>query len=129
MCLTNLHFENNSFKNFRNCVKDKKLVIMGAGGKGKATLKYILSITKVAYFVDNNPWKWNTSFEELGVFAPEILLNEDKEKTVVLIAIPDNVFTAEEQLLSLGIKYYFAFQMFFDKTLENFERGAICLML
>ena len=126
MTITCFHFEYNSFKNFECCIKDKNLVLFGTGVNGKKALDDISSITKVLYFIDNDPWRRHTKFCGFDVFTPEFLLKEDKKKLVVLIT-HNFIFDAEEQLLRLGVEYYFAYAMFFDIFICNENRIDITL--
>jgi FlaA1/EpsC-like NDP-sugar epimerase len=126
---TNLHFVNNYYKNFLDCTRDKKLILMGAGNKGKSVLKELDPHVKVAYVVDNDPWKWDSVIEGLDVLPPQALLDEDSDKTVVLIAVHERIFTVEEQLLGLGMKHYYVYKMFFDKRLREFDNTTMILDL
>jgi len=124
----NLNFKNNSFAEFSNCAKNKKVVLFGAGFNCKRALDIIPSEIKIEYIIDNDPWKWNTEFLEYKVCSPESLLSEDNENTVILITIP-SVFEVEERLINLGIKHYYSYLLFFDRFEHVHGRNGYVLQL
>lgn len=63
----------------------KKLVLFGAGRSGAQMLVLKLKGYNVAYFCDSDPKKWDTDFMGLPVYSPERLLQEEPDKTLVLI--------------------------------------------
>lgn len=69
------------------CIKahlsGKKIVIFGAGQYSLSLMPLLYSI--IAYFVDNMPTKQDTLFWGIKVCAPERLLEEDPEETVVIV--------------------------------------------
>lgn len=56
---------------------------------------------EIAYFVDNDPKKWNTTCKGYPVYNPEVLNKEDKEKLVIIIC---SMYANDisSQLLSMG---------------------------
>ncbi len=63
--------------------KNKKAIFFGTGACGEQ-LSEILPF-EIAYFVDNNQKKWNTTYLGYQVYSPEVLKKEDKEKIAVII--------------------------------------------
>jgi shikimate 5-dehydrogenase len=74
---------------------NKKIVLFGAGRRGKAILKVLLDIgINVAYLVDNNPEKrecetidTNGNRHSFAVKAPEALCDEKDTQLILLIAV------------------------------------------
>ena len=128
MEFSNLHFGNNSFKEFLNCIQDKNVVLFGAGHYGKLALDDLSSITQISYFIDNDPWKWDTTIHGIDVRPPSYLLNKEMDKAVVLIASL-YVFEAEELLIEMGVKHYFSYVLFFDRAAEKMDRIGLILPL
>lgn len=63
---------------------NKKVILWGTGSNSEALCKVLPF--KVAYFVDNNPLKWQCSVNGLNVYSPEKLLQEHAEKIMIVIA-------------------------------------------
>jgi len=125
---SNANFEENSYENFEQSLDGKSVVIFGAGRAGKLAYDDVRGITKILYFIDNNPWLWKTEFQGLIIKPPNNLKNEDTDNIVVLITTTD-VFSAENQLLEYGIKHYYSYLMFFDRLMNIYDRIAIDLTL
>jgi len=93
--------DGHKYLDFFNKVCGKTCVLFGAGPAGYEFLKK-MSIP-IAYVVDNDSSKWNETFQQIPVRNPEVLLNEDKKSTVVIISIKE-VREITEQLNALGFR-------------------------
>lgn len=83
-------------------VLDSKLILFGAGG-GIQVFKEKYPDLKVSYIVDNDCEKWGTQVLEYEIKNPEILMQEDKSKSLILIT--SMYYDAiGEQLESYGYK-------------------------
>lgn len=65
-------------------VSGKKVVFFGASGTGKLALRNKRSDIHVDCFSDNDPDKWNTSFEGYKVISPEELVSGISEYSVFI---------------------------------------------
>jgi hypothetical protein len=63
--------------------KNKKAICFGTGVCGEV-ISGILPF-EIAYFVDNDSEKWNTTCKGYPVYSPEVLTKEDKEQIVIFI--------------------------------------------
>jgi hypothetical protein len=63
--------------------KNKRAICFGTGACGEK-ISEILPV-EIAYFIDNDSQKWNTTFKEYPVNSPEVLKKEDKERIVIFI--------------------------------------------
>lgn len=61
----------------------KKVVFFGAGQYALSLMPLLHTI--IAYFVDNAPSKQGTMFWGINVYAPEKLLEEDMDKTIIIV--------------------------------------------
>lgn len=82
-------------------MKSKVYVIFGAGKAGRDFLQ--LFSGEISYFVDNDPAKWGTFHDDIPVYSPERLLQEEREKLKILIASMyfDQI---DNQLQAMGFK-------------------------
>lgn len=113
-----------------NSRKDKELIIFGASGSAKSIIPYLKIKYKIAMIIDNCKDKWETSFEGIKVFSPEILKNIDLSNYVVLICSV-YVGSISIQLEKMGIKNYYS-SMWLNKPDEidyriqnNIEKNKI----
>ncbi|MCX7748474.1 MAG: class I SAM-dependent methyltransferase [Clostridia bacterium] len=94
---------------------DKKFILFGTGNLSKQLCESIDE--KIAYFVDNDPSKWNTTFLGRQILEPGILSREKMDNYVILIA---STFFKEisRQLETLGFKekvhYWNGMELFKD---------------
>lgn len=69
------------------CIKahlaGKKIVFFGAGQYSLSLMPLLYS--KIAYFVDNMPYKQGTQFWGIKVYPPERLLEEEADETVIIV--------------------------------------------
>lgn len=69
------------------CVKahlsGKKIVFFGAGQYSLSLMRLLHN--KIAYFVDNAPYKQGTMFWGIKVYPPEKLIEEDRNEIVIII--------------------------------------------
>lgn len=61
----------------------KKIVFFGAGQYARSLMPLLNS--KIAYFVDNAPYKQGTLFGGIKVYAPKKLLEEEVDETVIVV--------------------------------------------
>lgn len=74
-------------KHFKEYISGKNVIVFGSGScftRIKPSLDK--NDVKISYFVDNDTQKWNSEFLNYKIFNPKILLNEDKDNIVILIA-------------------------------------------
>jgi hypothetical protein len=64
--------------------KKQKKVLFGSGEGSKIVYKYF--IRKIDYFVDNNFEKWGSKIENIVIYNPKKLIEEDKDKLAIIIA-------------------------------------------
>ena len=64
-------------------IQNKKVIIFGFGRKGRLIAKYLQC--EIAYYVDNDPAKWDVTFENKIVQNPAVLQHEDKESIFILV--------------------------------------------
>lgn len=64
-------------------IKDKKIVIFGAGNNGKELLDMLPY--KVSYFIDNDREKWNKKLNNISIKNPEVLKNEKENVSVLVV--------------------------------------------
>lgn len=78
----------------------RKVVVFGTG---KRSDEFWYDRVAVDCFVDNDCRKWGTTHRGIPVYPPDVLLNEDKDRILVVIA---SVYAAEiaEQLESYGLR-------------------------
>ncbi|MBN2809613.1 MAG: hypothetical protein JXR80_09005 [Deltaproteobacteria bacterium] len=62
---------------------DKKLIGWGTGGLYRSLAKN--NPVKLAYLIDSNPGIWGLQLDSLQIRAPESLLCEDPDKTIVIV--------------------------------------------
>jgi len=78
----------------------RKVVVFGTG---KRADEFWYDRVPVHYFVDNDQRKWGTTHRGIPVHPPQVLLNENKDEILVVIA---SMYAAEiaEQLESYGLQ-------------------------
>lgn len=112
----NKRFQNNTLENFLQCIPNKKLVLFGAGNEMTVCLDKIIDAyhLNVEYLVDNDFRKWYTNYYGYEVREPQYLAREGIDAVVVLITsmFP---FRIEQQLIRMGIKYYFSSLLFLER--------------
>ena len=70
-----------------NLLATKKIIIFGAGNYGKSLLDRLRELhASVAYFLDNDPGKWQTRFMGVTIAGPEQLQSEEKDQIFIFIA-------------------------------------------
>ena len=121
----NKNFINNTYEMFREVTHTRKLILFGCGREANVAFDRFLNGLKVDYFIDNDASRWYTKFREYEILPPIFLQNEDMENVVILIS-RQRIFGAEEQLLKLGVKYYFASVAFIDM---NLDKGDFLIIL
>lgn len=67
----------------RAFLSGKKIVFFGAGQYSLSLMPLLYD--KIAYFIDNAPSKQGMLFWGIKVYAPEKLLEEDREETVIVV--------------------------------------------
>jgi hypothetical protein len=114
----NTNFLNNTIDNFLQCAYGKKLILFGAGDEMYKALPLFVECNglKAEYAVDNDFRKWYSRFLGLKIYEPSVLKDEDPDKTVVLITslYPHRI---EEQIVKLGMKYYYSSYLFVEMNL------------
>jgi hypothetical protein len=113
----NKDFLNNTLENFLRCVKTKKLVLFGCGAEMNRALSLFIDCNGLApeYAVDNDFRKWyNRQYMHgIQVLQPDILADEDKEKTLVLIT-SIYPYRIKPQIERYGILYYYSSLLFIE---------------
>lgn len=64
-------------------IKDKRIVIFGAGNNGRVLLD--LLPYKVSYFIDNDKEKWDKKLNDIPIKNPKILKNEKENVSVLVV--------------------------------------------
>lgn len=95
----------NSFEEFRNCIKDKKLVLFGASEYLRLLYPRYEDLcleTKTSYIVDNSKQKQGSFFKlgdrDVPIKSPEELCKEKADEVVLLIASSAYAWDIYEQL-------------------------------
>lgn len=112
----NMNFKNNNLENFLCCIKDKKLVLFGAGNEMRECLDKIIDKYKmnVEYVVDNDFRKWYSNYLGYEIREPKCLIQDNLDGVVVLITSM-YPFRIEQQLIRMGIKFYFSSLLFLER--------------
>ncbi len=77
--------------------KDKKVLIMGAGVRGRRVLRYLKNVgVEVLAFLDNCSDKWGTELDGVKVYPTDAFLEQEKE--VIVIVSPENSGNLEKEL-------------------------------
>ncbi|MBO0529848.1 hypothetical protein EXQ37_09665 [Clostridium botulinum] len=100
-------------------IKDKKIVVFGAGNNGRELLDILPY--KVSYFIDNDREKWNKKLNNISIKNPEILKNEKENVSVLVVGyLYDDMisqlskFNLEENIHIYNV--YSALKHIFDKA-------------
>ncbi len=106
----NKSFQNNSLENFLQCVQNKKLVLFGAGNELGVCFDKVIDAyhLDIEYIVDNDFRKWYTDYFGYEIREPQCMVRDDCNDMVVLIT-SIYPFRIEQQLIGMGIKYYYSF--------------------
>lgn len=115
MNLSNEKFINNTLDNFLQCIPNKKVVMFGAGREMTICLDEIIDLYQISveYVVDNDFRKWYTNFCGYEIREPEYLQQEAKDVVVLITSIYP--FRIENQLIRMGIKFYFSSLLFLER--------------
>ena len=95
----------NTISSVVEALKDKKIIIFGAGARGRGFLDFLESHDLTAEaFADNNSDMWGKEFEGHKVIEPETCFAQTKEKnTVVCIANKTHETEIYEQMIMAGV--------------------------
>lgn len=111
---------NNTVENFLNVVKNKRLILFGAGNECLNCLETIIEANKIDidYIVDNDYRKWYSKIWGYEIKEPTVLCEEEKENIVVLITsmYPLRI---ERQLKKIGICHIYASLLFLDRHINQ----------
>lgn len=109
-------------------LSNKKVIIFGTGKASEKIFNILKKLSiKIDYFVDNNTAKWGDFFLETKINPPEMLLNETRNSTVVLIAsIFDYEISCQLKEMSYEKDYNF-FQPFMILFFKNLKLGNILM--
>ncbi|MDR2554230.1 MAG: hypothetical protein LBC64_02270 [Fibromonadaceae bacterium] len=115
-----MDFLNNSIDDFLLNAKDKKLVIFGAFLEGEKALKTICEPNNIipAYFVDNDFRKHYGCFWGYKIYEPSVLIAENKENTIVLIAT-QTPFRIKDQIERMGVIHYYSSLLFIEPVINK----------
>lgn len=105
-------------KHFRECMKDKKIILFGAGEVGENALADMEIKKRVVGVVDNSKEKWGRDFHGYIVQSPEILMNTSKLVLITCRYIYDII----EQCEWLNVQYYFHYETL--KYIEDSGRNV-----
>ncbi len=119
----NKSFLHNEQHIFYDLITDRKWIAFGAGGEFARAIGYHGKIKMPEYVVDNNKLLWGKEIHGIPLRNPETLKYEDPESVVVLITT-NYFFYIEPQLISSGIKYYFASLLFLDRYFDAPRHAA-----
>lgn len=76
--------ENNQrLLDFNRRVLNKKIIVFGYGRRGSIIGNYLP--VKVAFFVDNDPAKWQDDPPDCRVYDPEVLRHEDRDSVCIIV--------------------------------------------
>lgn len=112
----NKSFQNNTLDNFLQCIQNKKLVLFGAGNEMAVCLDKIIDAyhLNIEYIVDNDFRKWYTNYYGHEIREPKCLIRDNIDNIIVLITSM-YPFRIEQQLIGMGIKYYFSSLLFLER--------------
>jgi FkbM family methyltransferase len=99
--------EDNTLESLINCLKERHLYLFGASKSAKGFIDRNHSKLRIEGLFDNNPEKWDKTFEGYRIFSNDQLLILNPEETVILITSIYEV-AIERQLVDLGFKYIFS---------------------
>lgn len=107
-------------------VKEKKpIILFGAGAVAEEYLNKYGWKENIAFLVDNDRKKQNTSFKGYLVKTPEEILKY-KNKIKVLITNKDHEADIESQLQGMGIKEYYCYCTMQGRRLKNIASRKLC---
>lgn len=99
----------------------KEYIIFGANANGTVCDKLLSNKgCKVAGFAEHNEELWGKTQDSKKILSLEELYKKDKEKTVIIIAVP-NVSDTREQMGYAGFKNIFVYHLDMDKYKEFME--------
>lgn len=111
---------NNTIQNFLNAVKNKKLILFGAGNEMVECIERVIETNNVdiSYIVDNDYRKWYSKVYGYEIREPAVLEEENKEQIVVLITsiYPLRI---EKQLKRMGIFNSFSSLLFLERHINQ----------
>ena len=77
-----------------------KILIFGASEAGKKALTNISTKVEVLGFLDNDPGKWNTSFDNKPIYSPQNLNNLEYDFIIIASMYVSQIY---DQLIVIGI--------------------------
>lgn len=98
--------------------EQKPIILFGAGAVAEEYLNKYGWKENIAFLVDNDRKKQNTSFKGYLVKAPEEILKY-KDKIKILITNKDHETDIESQLQEMGIKEYYCYCTMQGRRLKN----------
>lgn len=82
-------------------IRGKKIIFFGAGLMGQNILKRFP--LKVEYFVDHDSQNWDCSLNDIMIYEPKNLMQENKENVVIIVCSQYYIEIAR-QLIKMGFK-------------------------
>lgn len=117
-----------TWKELEREAERKKLILFGAGeGARKFMVEYaLIGKFKPAYIVDNAEEKWGQVMNGLSINTPNILKEEEPDKTVIVIASV-YIKSISRQLQQMGFANLFSFLYlrYVDRTIRLEEQKMI----
>lgn len=121
-------YKNNWLDSLRAGVKNKTLVIWGAGSAGRKLVWQISTATppvKIGWIVDRDPVKWGKIDDNLEVKDPSSLYTHSSD-VIVLICMYGNTMEVKNSLKKIGFPEYAVMEMVFDGLLPVGIKGGYC---
>ncbi len=94
------------FKDIFKGTQGRKLYLFGSGIFAEKFLEQFGSDYEIEGILDNNPQKWGTKLEGIGIFSPEILKSLPEDSYKVMICIKNCVPIMEQLKNGLGVSHY-----------------------
>ena len=121
-----------NWEDFQECIKGKRLFLFGAGNRLKHFLRNYGKQIHIDGVIDNNPCiqgqtlgtccdeAWQTEFDALPVYDPNVLMKYPKQNITVLITSAYFSEAMFQQMKEMGIEHCYVLSM-----MEADKKGKI----
>ncbi len=118
--MSNRDFLHNTIDGFLECLKNRKLVLFGAGEEMRGALLQFRETPEFcpAYVVDNDFRRWYSRYLGYEILAPEALNGENKDDSLVLIT-SQYPYRIKEQIERMGMIHYYSSYLFIEPRINN----------